>query len=105
MASGDMDFFVSIVEEEALMLHALMMTSDPSYILLKPDSLLVIEKIKEFRSQSRTPLCFTIDAGPNIHVLYPQDSEEVVKDWMKRELGQWNILHDKVGMGPTLLKE
>ncbi|MBY0413200.1 MAG: hypothetical protein K2Q18_03500, partial [Bdellovibrionales bacterium] len=50
LKNGDLEVFNEIVEEEALMLHALMMTSSPSYILLRPDSLLLIEKIREFRN-------------------------------------------------------
>jgi diphosphomevalonate decarboxylase len=34
LKSGDLDSFIEIVEQEALTLHALMMTSTPSYILL-----------------------------------------------------------------------
>ncbi len=105
MKTGNMEYFIEVVEEEALMLHALMMTSNPSYILLKPNSLLVIEKLKKFRLDSKIPLCFTIDAGPNIHILYPDQFSAPVKKWLSEEFSQFKILHDKVGIGPTRLKE
>ncbi len=36
MQSGDLETFIRITEAEALQLHALMMTSDPAYILMQP---------------------------------------------------------------------
>lgn len=97
---GDMDAFIEVVEEEALMLHALMMTSNPSYILLKPDSLLLIEKIREFRNVQKVAVCFTIDAGPNIHLLYPAKDKVLVQNWLLAEFSHFKIIHDEVGNGP-----
>lgn len=105
MKEGDLKSFIEIVEEEALMLHALMMTSEPSYILLKPNSLLVIEKLREFRQKTNIPVCFTIDAGPNIHVLYPEKYKMEVKDWLHIEFVNFAIIHDEIGSGPIQLKE
>jgi diphosphomevalonate decarboxylase len=108
LKTGDMNRFVDIVEEEALCLHALMMTSRPSYILLQPESLILIEKIREFRAETQIPACFTIDAGPNIHLLYPAKNAAAVKHWIEMDLGQlmpglkW--IHDEVGSGPVRLQ-
>ena len=49
LKSGDLDGFISIAESEALMIHSLMLTSNPSYILMKPNTLKVISKITEYR--------------------------------------------------------
>lgn len=105
---GDQDTFIEIVEEEALMLHSLMMTSTPSYILLKPTSLLLIEKIRDFRHKTKTPVSFTIDAGPNIHLLYPAGVKETVHAWLQKEFLDTKVVHkiifDEVGMGPKELE-
>ena len=107
MQRGDMHVFIKIVEEEALMLHALMMTSEPSYVLIRPNTLAIIEKIRSFRSESGVPVCFTLDAGPNVHVLFPAINEESVKDWMQSDLLDLceggRIIHDMVGKGPERL--
>jgi diphosphomevalonate decarboxylase len=107
--SGDINTFIETVEEEALMLHALMMTSSPSCILLKPTSLLLIEKITEFRAKTSIPVCFTIDAGPNIHLLYPANYKAEVDQWLEQELMKLNIVQniifDEVGMGPERIKD
>lgn len=105
MKTGDMTTFIEIVEAEALMLHALMMTSTPSYILLKPDSLKLIEAIREFRVSKNVPVCFTIDAGPNIHLLYPFKYKKIVLDWLERDFSNFTMIHDEVGNGPKELRE
>ncbi len=109
MKNGDMDTFIEVVEEEALMLHSLMMTSKPSYVLLKPASLLIIEKIREFRKQKGIPVCFTIDAGPNIHMLFPAEFKDEIQGWIARDLHDTGVIqkviHDETGSGPQRIKE
>ena len=108
LKNGDRGKFMDITENEAMSLHAMMMTSNPSYILLKPESLIIMEKIRSFRKQYAVPVCFTIDAGPNIHVVYPEDFESRVKDFIQSELlvycdaKQW--IDDGMGKGPEKLK-
>ncbi len=108
LKKGNIPRFVEIVEEEALSLHALMMTSRPSFILLRPESLDLIEKIREFREQTQIPACFTIDAGPNIHLLYPAKHAAAVKAWIEKDLSvrlpELKWIHDEVGSGPVRLQ-
>jgi diphosphomevalonate decarboxylase len=101
LKAGDLEVFTRIVEEEALMLHALMMTSTPSYILLKPESLEIIEKIRKFRAEQNVPICFTIDAGPNIHLLYPSMFSPVIDVWLGEEFRRFKMIRDCVGEGPV----
>jgi diphosphomevalonate decarboxylase len=104
MKLGDVERFNEIVEEEALTLHALMMTSSPSFILMRPNTLEIIERIRAFRNEHNIPVCFTLDAGPNIHLLYPAEFKQEVKPWIQSELKAFceegNILEDQVGSGP-----
>lgn len=86
LKNGDLDEFGKIVEHEALSLHAMMMTSNPSYILMKPQTLAVIDKIWEFRKLTSTPLFFTLDAGANVHLLYSLSYKKSVDDFIEREL-------------------
>jgi len=104
MQAGDMDGFVKIVENEAMSLHALMMTSSDSFILFQPDTLSVIEKIKDYRRISGVPVCFTLDAGPNVHLIYPAMYKDKVHDFIHSELVQFcedgRVIHDFIGIGP-----
>lgn len=104
LKSGDLDHFISITESEALMIHSLMLTSNPSYILMKPNTLKVISKVTEFRSETKLPVCFTLDAGSNVHLLYPNNIKNKVSDFIDAELVNYcssnKYIKDKVGNGP-----
>lgn len=107
MQNGNLTDFVSIVESEALTLHAMMMTSMPYYILMKPNTLEIINHIWQFRKQTGIPVCFTLDAGANVHVLYPENVRVAVLDFIKADLvaycenGQY--ICDTIGHGAELI--
>ena len=86
LKKGDLERFGSIVEEEAMTLHALMMASSPSFVLLAASTLSMIEKIKRFREDTKLPVYFTLDAGPNIHLLYPNNIKRKVDSFIFAEL-------------------
>lgn len=108
MRKGDYEHFGKIVEDEALMLHALMMCSDPSFILMKPATLTCINEIRTFREESHIPVYFTLDAGPNIHVLYPHEYRDRVAAFIKEKLIPLTeaevVIRDHVGMGPEKIE-
>ena len=107
LKSGDLDTFVNITESEALQLHALMMCSNPSYILMKPNTLKLIDEIRKFREETKIPMCFTLDAGPNVHLLYPESESKTVEEFVDVVLSfycadnRW--IDDRVGDGPKKL--
>ena len=107
LKSGDLDSFINITESEALQLHALMMCSNPSFILMKPNTLSIINEIRAFRNETKIPLCFTLDAGPNVHLLYPEQEANKVESFIQNKLvnycveGRW--IADHVGDGPKKL--
>lgn len=100
--------FCQLVEEEALTLHALMMSASPSYLLLFPGTINIISKVRAFREKSEIPICFTLDAGPNVHLLYPNKYKSVIKQFIKDELLSYcedeKWLDDCVGKGPVLIE-
>lgn len=108
LRTGDVENFIRITELEAMHLHALMMTSEPSFMLFHPSSLAIIQKIKLFRQQKGKMLCYTVDAGPNIHLLYPVEIQNDVEDFIKNDLIQhcenqkW--IRDEIGTGPIRTK-
>ncbi|WP_127715962.1 diphosphomevalonate decarboxylase [Halobacteriovorax sp. HLS] len=104
MQTADLLEFCNIVESEALELHGLMMNSNPSFILMRPNTLAIIERIRDFRERTSLPVCFTLDAGPNVHILYPENISEQVKEFIISELSSFTesnkIIYDHVGTGP-----
>ena len=107
LETGDLDHFIKIVESEALTLHAMMMTSLPYFILMKPNTLEIINKIWKFRNDTKIPVCFTLDAGANVHVLYPENVRDSVLQFIKDELVGYcqngNYICDTIGNGSQLI--
>jgi len=104
LATGDVHGFGELVEREALMLHALMMTSQPYFLLFKPESVAVIEKIWAFRKQTGLPVYFTLDAGANVHLIYFGADHEAVIAFIESELksllSEKGYICDSIGQGP-----
>ena len=90
LKTGDMQNFIKLVEHEALTLHAMMMMSEPAFILMKTGTLAVINKIWDYRKETGLPLFFTLDAGANVHLLFPANSKEaIIKEFIVKELLQF----------------
>ena len=102
LSSGDIEQFIHIAESEALTLHAMMMTSEDYYLLMKSGTLIAIEKIMDFRKETNTSVCFTLDAGPNVHVLYPHSEKNKVELFLNNMIGNnvKEIIFDQIGDGP-----
>lgn len=86
LKSGNVEDFGALVEHEALSLHALMMMSNPPYILMMPETVAAINKIWDFRKENNLPLYFTLDAGANVHLLYPETESEYIQNFIENEL-------------------
>lgn len=103
LIKGDQKSFIELVESEALTLHAMMMTSMPYFILMKPNTLEIIERIWEFRKSSGVGVCFTLDAGANVHLLFSENDKDKVMDFVETQLSQLcengQFISDKMGCG------
>ncbi|WP_420603942.1 diphosphomevalonate/mevalonate 3,5-bisphosphate decarboxylase family protein [Flagellimonas sp.] len=102
-SEGNLERFIEVVESEALTLHAMMMTSMPYFILMKPDTLQIINKIWDYRKKTKTPICFTLDAGANVHLLYPESVKEKAIQFIQDELvahcENGHYICDRIGTG------
>lgn len=107
LQNGELEGFIEIVESEALTLHAMMLTSVPYFILMKPNTLEIIHKIWKFRSDTKIPVCFTLDAGANVHVLYPENVAQKVLQFIKDELATYcqneQYICDEIGKGTEFI--
>ena len=103
LKSGDLEVFGQICEDEALTLHAMMMSSSPSFTLLRPNTLMLIERLRAFRQRTKLPVYFSLDAGPNLHVLYPDEVKALVGAFIRDELARYcengEVIGDVVGSG------
>ena len=103
LQNGDIKAFVNLVEREALTLHAMMLTSNPYFILMKPNTLEIINKIWKYRAENESNICFTLDAGANVHVLYPENEKAAVNKFIEEDLVNYcqkkQYIYDTVGLG------
>ena len=105
LKTGDRAAFIHLCESEALTLHAMMMASMDYYLLVKPGTITIIDRLLEFRNKNNIPVCFTLDAGPNVHVLYPKEVEKEVEAFINNKLTDTytNVIFDEGGKGPKKL--
>jgi len=106
MMEGDWLSFITLIEEEALMLHALMMTGRPGYLLMQPGTLSILQLIREYREETGRRLGFTLDAGANVHLLYADADAAQVESFISSELVRYcendMVIWDQIGQGPKI---
>ncbi len=107
LQTGNIKEFIKLVESEALTLHAMMLTSNPYFILMKPNTLNIINEIWSYREKTGSNVCFTLDAGANVHMLYPENEKEQIHSFIKSKLAQYcqkgQYIHDVSGTGALLI--
>lgn len=107
LQNGDLEQFGELLESEAMTLHGLMLSSRPPYLLMEPNTITAIRKVQAWRKESGHPLYFTLDAGPNLHLLYPNSIASEVKTFVRSELlgltAQGKYIADRMGHGPEQL--
>jgi len=99
----DFETFASLVEQDCLMMHAVMMTSRPPLLYWKPATLEVMHLITSLR-RSGKPVCFTIDAGANVHVLTTVDHQTSVLSELQNIPSIQSILISTPGTGAQLVE-
>lgn len=103
LKNGNLAAFMQLVESEALTLHAMMMCSQPYFVLMHPHTLAILNAVWDFRKTTHTPVCFTLDAGANVHLLYPKEFQEKVLAFIDDQLLIYcenkQVIHDQVGDG------
>jgi len=95
----DFKAFASIVELDSDMMHAVMMTSTPGLFYWQPASLTVMGAVREWRTNG-LPVCYTVDAGPNVHVICPREYIGETEKNLRKLPGVQDVLMAGVG-GPA----
>jgi diphosphomevalonate decarboxylase len=95
----DFDAFASIVELDSDMMHSVMMTSTPALHYWKPASLEVMNLVRSWRAEG-IPACYTVDAGPNVHVICPETEAHIIEKRLGEIPGVEKVLVARPG-GPA----
>jgi diphosphomevalonate decarboxylase len=99
----DFDALAEVVELDSNLMHAVMITSKPSLLYWLPETITIMQAVQVMRKASM-PACYTIDAGPNVHVLCTGDAAGKVAETMKQLPGVIKVLTAHPG-GPAELKK
>jgi diphosphomevalonate decarboxylase len=102
-AIRDRDFSTlgTVLEEDAIELHLIAMSSQPPIFYWKPGTLAVLEAVRGLR-QDGCPAYATMDAGANVHVICEQAHSARVAAALKAVPGVQAVIEDRVGRGPTV---
>ncbi len=95
----DFETFAAIIELDSDMMHAVMMTSQPALFYWKPATLAVMEAVRSWRKDG-LQVAYTIDAGPNVHVICSQRARLQVAAFLREVPGVSDVLQANVG-GPA----
>ncbi|MGD8553750.1 MAG: diphosphomevalonate decarboxylase [Anaerolineales bacterium] len=102
LKNRDFEAFAEIVEQDSNLMHAVMLTSTPSLLYLLPASLQIMRSVKAWRKEG-IEACFTIDAGPNVHVISTPEYADVVKQKLHEIEAVGEIIHAVPGRGARLI--
>jgi len=99
----DFDAFASILELDSDMMHSVMMTSTPALHYWNPASLSVMSAVRQWRGEG-IQVCYTVDAGANVHVLCPETEVNIIDKRLREIRGVEDMLVARAG-GPARIVE
>jgi len=95
----DFEALTAIVELDSDIMHAVMMTSNPALFYWQPASVTIMEAVRAWRKNG-IPVCYTVDAGPNVHLICPREQAKGVESSVRKLPGVLDVLVAGVG-GPA----
>ena len=103
IAERDIGLLGPVLELDALAMHGVMMTSSPSLLYWQPGTLEVLQAVRSWREDEGVPVYFTIDAGPNVHLLCEAEIAAEVARRVGTLPAVGRVLVSGPGTGPELL--
>ncbi len=97
----DFQALAQIVEQDSNLMHSVMMTSDPPLLYLEPESISIMKHVTQWREDG-LDVCYTIDAGPNVHCICSADDSIEVEHQLRSIDGILDILRCAPGNGVAL---
>lgn len=101
LQARDLGALADVVELDSNMMHAVMMTSTPPLMYWQPESLTIMRAVRAWRAEG-LPVCYTLDAGPNVHVLCAGEQAQAVERRLRELPGVSDVLVARAG-GPARL--
>jgi len=96
--------FGEIIEQEAIELHTVMMTQKPPLFYWNSDTINIVHKVHDWRDDGLS-VFFTIDAGPNMHLICEGKDEEKVIEKVKQLGFNKNIIINSPAKGARIISK
>jgi len=97
----DFAALASVVEQDSNLMHAVMLTSQPALMYWQPETVQLMQAIRRWREQGLS-VCYTVDAGPNVHCLCRGEQAEQVVHQLESLVPEARLIRSGPG-GPARL--
>ncbi|MEK9143699.1 MAG: diphosphomevalonate decarboxylase [Patescibacteria group bacterium] len=104
LAHKDIEFLGALMEEDCINMHAVAMTQKPPIYYWNGTTMDIIRSVCDWRMQG-IPAYFTIDAGPNVHLICEAKDEKIVSKKASKIIGVQQIIVNKPAQGARLVEE
>jgi diphosphomevalonate decarboxylase len=99
LAARDLPTLGVLLEREALEVQALMLSAEPSALYLQPDTVRLLHAVRAWRDEDGVPAWFTLDAGPNVHLICEAARAPELRRRVRELLPRADLLENRPGPG------
>jgi len=92
-----------VVELDSNIMHSVMMTGSPPLLYWEPATLAVMHQVRRWRDEQGLEVCFTIDAGPNVHCICTATAAPAIEPALRQMPGVLEVFR-AVPAGPARLE-
>lgn len=100
----DIDQIGHIAEENALRMHALTFSADPGFTYFNGETLTIIKAVEDLRNQG-VNCYYTMDAGPNVKVIYDRGNRSKIVEKLSNIVGSERLVVSQPGPGIKIWNE
>ena len=98
----DFTKLADVIELDSNMMHSVMLTSRPPLLYWSPVSIEIMQQVAAWRAAG-LEAAYTLDAGPNVHVICTADSRQTVVERLAAIQGVMNTIVSPAGGGAFLV--
>ncbi len=92
----DFQALAEIIELDSNMMHSVMMTSKPPLFYWEPATLNIMQAVQAWR-KTGIPAAYTLDAGPNVHVICEVEKVEAIQRRLTALPGVKQVITSSIG--------
>ena len=100
----DFERFGEETEQEAIRMHAVAMTSQPSLLYWQAETVAIMQAVRSWRAEGLAAY-ITIDAGANVHVLCQGADADTVATRLRAIPGVKDVIANRPGPGTVLIDQ